>query len=52
MKRSGSHCAPRKPAVWPAGRTLSFSRMMSGIQTLDSAGTRVLGLSIFTTEPK
>jgi hypothetical protein len=32
--------------------TLSFSRIKSGIHTEVSAGSFVLGLSIFTREPK
>ena len=40
------------PAVCPAGRTLSFSRIKSGSHTLVSGDSASLGLSILTIEPK
>ena len=52
INRSGSHCRPRKPPVWPAGVTFSLSRMMSGIQTDVSGGSFSLGLTSLSTEPK
>ena len=51
MTRSGSQRRPMKPAVWPAGFTLSLRRITSGSQTDVYDGSLVLGLSILTMLP-
>ena len=40
------------PPVCPAGVTFSFSRAMSGSQTVESGGSVSLGLSRLTSDPK